>query len=508
VPTPNTLYTAQRTFINGGTFTSRNEAFYLQDSWSLIDNRLTLNLGIRNDRFTNANVNGETYYDSGDAWAPRLAFTFDPSGNGRTKLYGSFGRYYLPIPSNTNIRLAGAELDYTRYFLVTGVNPDNTPINGAPVLTVPAAQPCPDTGVRNCELISDGTATPTEATVAKSLTPQSVDEFVLGAEQRIGERIKVGLYGIYRKLNNSLEDVAIDAAVLDYCTANNIAGCEDIWTGFHQYVLVNPGRDATITLSDTVNGESTLRTVDFSAADLGYPAAERTYKAVTATFEREFDGKWGANASYTWSELKGNIEGGIRSDNGQSDSGITTAFDQPGLTDGSYGFLPGHATHQFKLFGSYQLIEWLNFGAQFQAISPRKFGCIGRVPSSVDAFAGAYGAAGFYCNLDSSGNVITDPAFAGFQNNAAGTSLSLAPRGSKLESDWNIFLNLTAQARLPIADGAASFRVDVFNVFNRQGVTDLRELGTQGSGRPRGDYGSPLAYQSPRSVRFSLGFEF
>lgn len=508
VPTPNVLYTAQRTFINGGTFKSQNEAFYLQDSWSLLDNRLTLNLGIRNDKFTNDNVVGDTYYDSGSAWAPRLAFTFDPLGDGQTKLYGSFGRYFLPVPSNTNIRLAGAELDYTRYFTVAGVNPDNTPIDGAPILTVPNAQPCPDTGIANCELISDGAPTPTEATVSKSLKPQSVDEFVAGVEQRIGDRIKVGFYGIYRKLNNSLEDVAIDKAVNDYCVANAISGCDSIWTGFHQYVLVNPGSQSKITLSDPINGESALRTVDFSAADLGYPAANRTYKALTATFEREFDGKWGINASYTWSRLRGNIEGGIRSDNGQSDSGITTAFDQPGLTNGAYGFLPGHAQHQIKVFGSYQIFDWLNFGAQFQAISPRKFGCIGRVPRNVDAFAGAYGAAGFYCNLDSSGAVITDPAFAGFQNNAAGTSLALTPRGSRLESDWNIFLNLSAQARLPIADGAATFRVDVFNVFNRQGVLDLRELGTQGSGRPRGDYGSPLGYQAPRSLRFSLGFEF
>ena len=88
VSTPNTLYVSGRTFVNGGVFDSVNEAFYIQDSWSLLDNRLTLNLGLRNDRFENKNVNGETYYKSGNQWAPRLAFAADPTGDGRTKVYG------------------------------------------------------------------------------------------------------------------------------------------------------------------------------------------------------------------------------------------------------------------------------------------------------------------------------------------------------------------------------------------------------------------------------------
>ena len=511
VPTPNTLYVTGRTFINGGVFTSKNEAFYLQDSWSMFDNRLVLNLGVRNDRFSNNNVNGVTYYKSGNQWAPRLAATFDPFGDKRTKIYGSYGRYFLPIVANTNIRLAGAELDYTRYNYVGGFNPDGTPILGAPILGFEDAGACPDTGVRNCDIISDGVAAPTEATVAKSLKPQSVDEFVLGFEQQIGSRIRVGVFGQYRKLNDSLEDIAIDAAVNKYCDDNNLdcttSSGSPIWSGFHQYVLANPGRDAQITLSNPVNGETGLRTVNFSAADLGYPKAKRTYKAITATFDRDFDGTWSLSASYTWSKSEGNIEGGIRSDNGQTDSGLTTAFDQPGLVNGAYGYLPGDSRHKFKVFGSYKIADWLVLGAQFQAISPRSFGCIGRVPRSVDQYAGAYGAAGFYCNLDASGNVITDPSKSA-TNTATSTTLQLTPRGSQLKSDWNIFSNVSAVFTLPTDAVEATFRVDVFNVFNRQGVLDLRELGTQANGNPRGDYGSPLSYQQPRYFRFQFGVNF
>ena len=150
------------------------------------------------------------------------------------------------------------------------------PVLGAP-LNFATAQPCPDTQVRNCELISDGNPTPTAATVSQNLKPQSRDEFILGYEQRLGDRWKVSAFGTYRKLNESLEDVAIDAAVLNYCQQQNIAGCGSIWTGFHQYVLVNPGAAGRITLSDPVNGETSLRTVYFTAAQLGYPKAKSEY---------------------------------------------------------------------------------------------------------------------------------------------------------------------------------------------------------------------------------------
>ncbi|MGC1271218.1 MAG: TonB-dependent receptor, partial [Croceibacterium sp.] len=505
-------YVAARTFVSGGLFKTKNEAFYIQDNWSLFDNRLQLQLGIRNDRFKNFNADGDVFYSSGDQWGPRAGFTFDVFGDQKAKLYGSFGRYYLPIPSNTNIRLAGAEYDLTRYNRLLGVNSDGTPIIGAPLVGFEGADSCYDTSINNCENVSDGTANPTEALVSKNLKPQSVDEFILGGEVRMGGGWKFGLYGTYRKLNESLEDVAIDAAVQAYCDENqldcNTASGSPIWSGFHQYVLVNPGAASTITLSDFVNGESTLRTIDFSAADLGYPQAKRTYKAITATFEREFDGVWSLQGSYTYSQNKGNIEGGVKSDNGQDDSGITTDFDQPGFTVGSYGYLPNHRAHNFKAFGSYQVTDWLMVGANGSVTSPRKFGCIGRVPASVDAFAGAYGAAGFFCNVKD-GKIVTDPTGFTVLNPATGTTtLQSTPRGSVFQSDWQTELNLSAVFKIPTEKYDASLRFDVFNVFNSQAALDFEERGTLNNGTPRREFGLPTGFQTPRFVRlqFQIGF--
>ena len=506
-----TQYVAARTFVNGGIFKSKNEAYYIQDAWSLFDNRLTLNLGVRNDRFENKNVNGDTYFKSGNQWAPRLSFSGDPLGDGLTKVYGFYGRYFLPVPANTNIRLAGAELDYTRYNVLNGVGDRGLPNIGAALL-FDGGFPCPDTGLRNCNVTGDGTATPTDATVSQNLKPQSVDEFVLGIERNLGSGIRVGMFGQYRKLNESLEDVAIDAAVNQYCVDNNIGGvgeaarsaCSAIYSGFHQYVLTNPGAAATIQLSDVLPGETTVRTIDFTGEQLGYPQARRTYKAVTVTFDRDFDGVWSLNGSYTYSKSKGNIEGGVRSDNSQSDSGLTTAFDQPGLTNGAYGYLPTDNRHKFKLYGSYAPTPWLTLGANFSAQSPRRFGCLGRVPTNVDAFAGAYGAAGFYCNVNSDGSIRTTPFAAG----EVAPDRQLTPRGSVVKSDWQTTTNITAAIKVPSDLFSGTFRIDVFNLFNEKAVLDVQELGTQANGAPRVDFGTPLTYQAPRYIRFQLGFDF
>ena len=257
VPTPNTNYVTSRTFVNGGVFDTKNEAYYIQDNWSLFGDRLNLNLGLRNDRFENKNVDGDTYYSSGDNFSPRVGASFDVLGDGLTKLYGSFSRYYLPIAANTNIRLAGAELDFTKVNLLNGVNADGTPIIGAPVLDGENNTPCPDTGTANCDVNGDGTATSTVATIAQNLTAQSLDEYILGLEHNFGGGIRASIYFTHRNLNDSLEDSAIDAAVNQFCQDNGIGvdpnrsdfdECSDIYFGFNQYVLNNPGKGGTITL--------------------------------------------------------------------------------------------------------------------------------------------------------------------------------------------------------------------------------------------------------------------
>jgi hypothetical protein len=519
-----TNYVTARTFVSGGKFKTRDEAFYIQDSWKLFDDRLQLNLGVRNDKFVNRNAAGEAFYDSRSLWAPRLGFSFDPTGERRTKVFGSFSRYFLPIAVNTNVRLAGSELDYDAYYRLNGLNSDNTPILGAAVTTGAGFETCPAGGPAGtaCVVRNDGSVPGTGSTVAANLKAQSTDEIILGGEHRISSHLKVGAFFTYTKLNDSLEDGALDQAIIPYCIAQGKTGasCAAIWNGVHQYALINPGRDVVVQLSDPLPGETTLRTVTLPAAALGYPQATRDYKAVTVTVDREFDGVWSLSASYTYSKLRGNIEGGIRTDNAQTDAGLTTAFDLPALVNGSYGFLPNDRRHNFKIYGSYKIAEWLTVGANAQVTSPRRFGCLGRAPISADGTALAtgglagrfYGAASFYCNLGADGKVVTNPVGFAVVNPAfgvAGTStLKPTPRGSQFQSDWLSFVNLDATFKIPSSAFDGSLRVSVFNVFNQHNATEYNEVGTAGAGTPNATYGLPNVYQAPRAVRFQLRFGF
>ncbi len=490
-------YVRARTFESGGTFHTKNEAFYIQDSWSTFNDRLTLQAGLRNDRFANNNIDDVTYYKSGNQWGPRLAAILDPFGNKRTKVYASFGRYFLPIAANTNIRLGGAEYDVYSYYKLDGIGANGQPILGAPIArSGSCVRPDANGVTTNCAVISDGTTAETASTVAQNLKSQSADEYILGFEQKLGSRWTVGLYGTYRKLNRALEDSAVDAAARTYCVAQGFGAdeCAALYPGFSQYVLNNPGSAITtqLTLPDGTTPTVTL-------TDTGYPKAKRVYKAVTFKFDRAFDGVWSIGGSYTWSKTKGNYEGSVTSDNGQTDAGLTQDFDQPELTYGSYGYLPNDRRHNFKIYGSYKVSDWLTLGANGNISSPRHFGCFGVLPADLTELSATinedYGAASRYCPL-------ADGAIS------EANAIVEVPRGTGFHTDWVKTLDLTASFTLPTDAFNAVLRLDVFNVFNSKGVIDANEFGTNDDGSVRTDYQAATTYQSPRSARVQLQLRF
>ncbi|MGV3577660.1 TonB-dependent receptor [Brevundimonas sp.] len=497
---PGQEYLEVNVYRSGGTFNGENEAFYIQDSWDVTD-QLTLNLGVRLDKFSITGADGANIVELDEEIGPRLGFTYDPTGDGSSQVYGSYGRYYLPVAANTGFRMAGSELFYREYFLLGGYTPNpgdresvraydanGLPLaRGAQIVGWNAANVCPGAalgtaGVRGCQVTGDGTVNPVDSLIAGNLESTMEDEFLIGYKYKPDDLWTFGAAFTYRDLLRNAEDVAIDAAVLDYCDAQGISGCDDIWTGFHQYVIVNPGADSTLTLSDPIAGETSLRTITLTSQQLGYPDAKRTYKALELTAERAFDGVWSLNASYVISESTGNTEGYVKSDVGQTDAGITQDFDQPGLTDGADGLLPNHRGHVFKLFGAYQLTSDLLIGANVTVASPRAFGCLGYHPT--DEFAQVYGAASYYCNGRST------------------------PRGTQLESDWTQQIDLSVRYTLPFeVPGDLVFRADIFNVFDLEGVTDVYEFGeVDGVGDADPNYGQPIGYQAPRYVR--LGFDW
>src|SRR3954470_9327011 len=89
------------TFQTSGNVQDKIEGLFLQDAWTTMHDRLTLNVGVRTESesipsYATTGTTGSKAIDFGfkDKVAPRLGFSYDLFGNGRSKAFGSYGTFY------------------------------------------------------------------------------------------------------------------------------------------------------------------------------------------------------------------------------------------------------------------------------------------------------------------------------------------------------------------------------------------------------------------------------
>jgi hypothetical protein len=467
-----------RFFGNGGTFLTKNDAWYIEDHWQVTDN-LNLYAGIRNEGFTNLNSNGGSFIDVQNTWSPRLGFSWDARGDSTLKVFGNAGRYYIPVYANTNVRLAGAELDYQDWYRFTGIDPET----GAPILGE-------QVGTRFVN--SDGEVPDPRAVVDNNLSPMYQDEYIGGVQWQFAPKWTAGVRGIYRQLKSGMDDICTGAGAEAWALDNGYTADQAAAIGgaLEHCFLTNPGNDLSANVD--LDGTGELTVVEIPGSAIGIPEAERTYKAVELLLERAWDDKWFFQASYTWAKSEGNTEGYVKSDNGQDDAGITQDFDYPGLTDGAYGYLPNDRRHSLKLFGAYQLTEEFRVGANFLVQSGRPYNCFGIYPADgPDDVAPLYGVASFYCGEGTPYTVAE----------------GLHPRGTSGRVPYVRTLDLQLAYEPKWAEGL-NFRVDVSNVLDSDDYYRVDDNWDAGGGAKSFSYGHPRSYVAPRSVTFSVGYEF
>ncbi|MBU2978527.1 TonB-dependent receptor [Alteromonas sp. C1M14] len=445
-----------RQLTNVGSFETISSAYYLEDTWNATDD-ITVTAGLRNETFNNKNVNGESFIKVDDQWAPRLGIIWDVNGDGNSRLYGNFGRYYLPVANNTNVRLAGSEDDRSRFYALDAVNADGTPVY----------DPANEIGG---ELInSNGQVKDPLQIVDQTIKPMYQDEYIIGYETVVADDWSMGLRTVYRDLKTAMDDICnIDDVMVAKGYENNHTGC----------VLTNPGTDISISYSDA---DGNLVPVNVSAEELGFDEATRKYLALEYNFAKTWDGVWSLQGSYVWSHSWGNAEGYVKSDNGQDDAGLTQDFDLPELMDGAYGNLPNDRRHTVKLFGSYAINEQWLLGINYLLQSGRPINGYGvGHPDGTPAYGDT-----FY--LD-------------------GTNF--VPRGSFGRTDWvsKVDLSLEYTPEWDVAD--LSFRADIFNLFDQSSVTQVYETAEQSVGVEDRKFLLPTGFQTPRSVRLSASIRF
>ena len=441
-------------------------AQYIQDRWQ-VSERVLLDLGLRNEQFTNKNSDGVAYAAQRHQLAPRLGVAWDVNGDGSMKMFANAGRYHLQIPTSVAQRIAGNPVHTNHYFTYTGVDPQT----GAPVGLVPIS------GVYASGNEYGQAKDPRQASVA-GLKANFQDEITLGFERAWSPELTFGAKATYRTLRSAIEDYCDSRPINAWAVRNNVAtnnfnlGC----------VLINPGEDNTFVVD--LKGDGHFTEVKLNAAEIGLAPLKRTYAALDLFAEHPLKNGWYGKINYTFSKSRGNLEGQVSSDNGQADIAATIAYDYPELGAGADGLLPNNHTHVIKAFGLLQLNEQWSVGANLNITSGAPLNCFGNLPDELNRDgnnpAADYGSATFYCDG------------------------KLHPRGTSgtLPTDIRLAMNLIYK---PQQFKGLSFKTDVFNILNRQVPLSVRQDYNDG-GRINAHYLRTVSTTPGRSVRFAVEY--
>jgi len=485
-----TPYVEDYNFRTGGSIEIDQKSWYVDDHWQVTDN-LMLYGGIRNDLFENKNSDGVTFVKQDNIWQPRLGFAWDILGNGRDKLFGSLGRYSLPIAANVALRAASASYYTLNYYTYDGIDP----VNGAPI------NPVPLDGGANDQVVNgeDGSTPDPKAVASKGLKPYTQDEAILGYQHQVVSDIAflndwtVGIKGTYRRINKVIDDTcdtrkiyqAAQADGYDMTHWDEAGGEWSLPSGLPGCYLYNPGEDLDIALD--VDGDGTPDNIHVDGSALG-PKAKRYYKAVTLSADKSTD-TWYVSASYTWSKLNGNYEGLVKSTNGQSDTGTTSDFDFAEIMYGADGDLFNDHRHSFKVFGGYKFNKEWAVGANLLVQSGAPISCLG---GGFGSFGTEYGYSGVFHTCNAGLDDIAELGTAG----RTPWTVSFSPN-----------LNYTP-SWLP----GLSAQLSVLNAFNT--VKPLQVYETKFTQNSAGtivnyqNYKSAKYYTDPRMVRLQLQYDF
>jgi len=482
-------YVQKRTIGWATSMTMTQKAYYLQDDWQVASNVL-LNIGIRNDHFTNFNDVGKAFVDEKNQWEPRIGASWDVNGDSSFKIYGNVGRYYLALPDNAAERAANRSTYLTQRFSYTGIDADGIP-TGLTALG-PATSPDGEFGLPK---------DPQQVT-ARNLKPEYVDEFIAGFDKKLNDEWTYGAKAMWRDLKTAIDDECQPGQI-----ANKMASMgldpglygESLY-GASYCRLINPGLTNTMLVKSDDGSSSVL--VPMTQKDWGYiNGVRRKIGSLNLYLEHPFDGKWMARLDYTWSRGFGNTEGQVRSDFGQGDVSKTEDWDSWQLMDGQDGELANVRKHQIRFRGAYQITpEWL-VSALLLAQSGTPKECLGY-----------YGTDG-----------VDDPT--GYNNGGSGNyhwchGVRIPP-GKAGHTPWTEQLNLGVHYAPAFADHKLGFNLDVINALNQQRPVQTDAAGESAynlghSATPpvndvvfiNNSYGDGIYWQPPRMVRLSVQYDY
>jgi len=315
---------------------------FLQDRWNPTG-RLTFNVGIRFDHqegivpkqaedraYEPARVLESFKPILWNTISPRIGASYDLTGDGKTVLRASYGRYYSPGISDyfSRVNPNGYE---RRYYLL---NSDGT--------------------LGDQYFFSASAATAIDPDVRAPY----LDEIIVGVEREVFPEVSLGVNFIKKWDKYLLEDVIAEAL--------NIGAIKDgeyIWQNYNPFTAVDPYTGQIVTFYER---DASLTTQ--SSIITNPEPAKRGYTGIEVLFNKRYSKNWQLMISYTYAKSTGLIG----TDSGAS-AGGSSYFGNPNVHINAIGRFPYERRHQFKLQGTYRAPFGILLSTRYEAFSGLRY---------------------------------------------------------------------------------------------------------------------------------------
>ncbi|NNF00068.1 MAG: TonB-dependent receptor [Pyrinomonadaceae bacterium] len=485
-----------------GATSSKNQALYIQDSWTI--GRLTINPGFRIERedvpsFSATGV--PIVFGWGDKPAPRIGAAVDVLGNGKLKVFGGFGWFYDRFKYELPRGSFGGDTFTRDYVTILATNPDYTDA----MYTKAGILANPNRGTFDFRVPSND---PADNRVDPNLLAARQTGYDFGMEYEYRDNWVIGARYVHKHVDRAIEDVGIfDAA------------------GNENFFIANPGLGVV--------------SQPFFPGFAPTPKAERKYDGIEFTLDKRFSNNYFFNASYTYSRLFGNYSGlGSSDELGRSSPNVNRFFDLPFLgfdADGNpdNGRLATDRPHIIKFNGGYNF-DW---GGNNNNSTEVKAFFIGQSGTPISTRVSFYGAATF---LNGRGDLGRTETFT--QTDLAVSHKYKFGRDSRYTIAFDVdVLNLLNQDNVTnrfgtifgsdLSDADVNFLLPgvtdeltfIGRIFNGGLASQIRDLNARGDAGAvtctdgasscaayvtDARYNQPRQWQLPRSIRFGVRLVF
>ncbi len=471
-------------------------SLFINDKWDF-NNRWSFNVGARYDKASGKDQAGHKTVDD-SAVSPRLAANFDPKGDGKHRFSVSYGRYVSKVDQGPadNTATAGRYASYYWDYKGPVLNPVGTPIN--------------------------------QLLTTQDVIKRVFDWFNSAGGTKAGPPLltDANIPGTTSRFDHSLQAPYMDEWTAGYALTNP--------SGYIRADYIHRKWAAFYSIRRTI---ATGKSVDPNGNKFDQGVIEnsddglsRRYNALQMQGNVRFMKSFTAGGNYTFSKLRGNVEG----ESASGATGFTSFQNYPEYTGYAQfnpdGYLGPDMRHRANVWATYDL-PTTSFGRFNISLLQRYHSAL------------SYSAVG---TIDVRRGVANGPANGvvnpGYETPPTNVSYFFSDRGAfKVDAISSTDLGLNWY--LPSYHGIHPFiETDFLNIFNEQGVEDpdfvdktvltrrqttclqsnsttrclafnpFTDTPQQGVNWQYGtSFGRPTsssAYQLPRTYRFSLGVKF